>query len=90
MNQDFQVKYQQPQICRLFHINGRIQRGTKKPLDEDEKAECKSCLKIQDSKNEDHGIWSYHFKANIWGKMQTVTEFISLGSKITVDGDFSQ
>ena len=27
--------------------------------------------------------------ANRWGKMETVTDFIFLGSKITVDGDFS-
>ena len=27
----------------------------------------KSWLKIQHSRNEDHGIWSYHFMANIWG-----------------------
>ena len=26
--------------------------------------------------------------ANRWGKMETVTDFIFLGSKITVDGDF--
>ena len=62
MNQDFQVKYQQLQICRWFHINGRMQRGTKKFLDEAKRGECKSCLKIQHWKNEDHGIWSYHFK----------------------------
>ena len=27
----------------------------------------KSWLKIQHSKNEDHGIWSHHFMANRWG-----------------------
>ena len=27
----------------------------------------KSWLKTQHSKNEDHGIWSYHFMANRWG-----------------------
>ena len=27
--------------------------------------------------------------ANKWGKMETVTDFIFLGSKITVDGDCS-
>ena len=90
MNQDFQVKYQHLKICRWFHINARMQRGTKKPLDEAERGECKSCLKIQHRKNEDHGIWSYHFKANRWRKMETMTAFIFLGSKITVDGDFSQ
>ena len=29
--------------------------------------EWKSWLKIQHSKNEDHGIWSYHFMAYRWG-----------------------
>ena len=29
--------------------------------------EWKSWLKIQHSKIEDHGIWSYHFMANRWG-----------------------
>ena len=27
----------------------------------------KSWLKVQHSKNENPGIWSYHFMANIWG-----------------------
>ena len=31
-----QEKYQQPQIC---HLKGRKQRGTKEPLDEDEREE---------------------------------------------------
>ena len=33
-NQDFQQKYQQPQICGWYHSNGRRQRGIKEPLDE--------------------------------------------------------
>ena len=32
---------------------------------------------------------SHHFMANRWGKMETLTDFIFLDSKITVDGDFS-
>ena len=27
----------------------------------------KTWLKTEHSKNEDHGIWSHHFKANRWG-----------------------
>ena len=38
----------------------------KEPLDEDER-EWKSWLKIQHSKNKDHGIWSHHFMGNIRG-----------------------
>ena len=32
---------------------------------------------------------SHLFLANRWGTMETVTDFIFLGSKITVDGDCS-
>ena len=47
----------------------------------------KSWLKTQHSKNEDHGIWSHHFIGIDGEKMETVTDFIFLGSKITADGD---
>ena len=40
----------------------------KKPLDEDERGEGKMWLKIQHSKNEDHGIQSHHFMADRRGK----------------------
>ena len=36
-------------------------------LDEGERQEWKSWLKIQHSQNEDHGIWSHHFMASRWG-----------------------
>ena len=39
------------------------------------------------SKNEDHGIWSHHFMANRWETVETVTDFIVRGSKITADCD---
>ena len=32
---------------------------------------------------------SHHFIANRKGKMETVADFIFLGSKITADGDYS-
>ena len=48
----------------------------------------KAGLKTQHPKNEDHGIWSHHFMAKRWGTMETVTDFIFLGSKITADDDF--
>ena len=38
-NQDCWEKYQQPQICRLYHSNGRKWRGTKEPLDDGEREE---------------------------------------------------
>ena len=49
----------------------------------------KSLLKAQHSKNQDHGIQSYHFMTNR-ETMETGTDFIFLGSKITADGDCSQ
>ena len=36
-------------------------------LDESERGEWKSWLKIQHSENKDHGIQSHHFMAKRWG-----------------------
>ena len=49
-----------PPLCRKG-------RGTKEPLDETERGECKSWLKTQHSKNKDHGNQSHHFMASRWG-----------------------
>ena len=38
---------------------------------------------IQKKKN---GIWSHHFMANRWETMETMRDFIFLGSKISADG----
>ena len=65
------------------------QKAKKEPLNEGERWEWKSWLKIQHSKNKDHGIQSHHFMANRWETIETVTDFIFLGSKITADGDCS-
>ena len=46
-------------------------------------------LKTQHSENQDHGIWSHHSMANRWETVETVADFIFLGSKITADGDCS-
>ena len=46
-----QEKYQQSPICRWYNSNGRQWGGTKEPLEEGEKAEWKSWLKTQHSKN---------------------------------------
>ena len=48
----------------------------------------KSWLKAQHSEHEDHGIWSHHFMGNK-EILETVSDFIFLGSKITADGDCS-
>ena len=36
-----------------------------------------------------HGIWSHHFMGNRWETVETVADFIFLGSQITADGDCS-
>ena len=46
-------------------------------------------LKAQHAENEDHGIQSHQFMANKGETMETVRNFIFLGSKITADGDCS-
>ena len=51
--------------------------------------EWKSWLKAQHSENEDHGIWSYHSWEIDGETVETVSDFIFLGSKITADGDCS-
>ena len=51
-----------------------------KVKEESEKSGLK--LNIQQTK-----IWFHHFMAERWGKVQTVTHFIFLGFKITVDSD---
>ena len=56
---------------------------TKEPLDESERGEWKSWFKTQHSKYNDHGILFHHFMAYIWEKVEAVTDFIFLGSKIT-------
>ena len=53
-----------------------------------------TCIKPQHSENEDHGIWSHHFigvlQLEIDGEtVETVSDFIFWGSKITADGDCS-
>ena len=89
-NQDCWEKYQQPQICRWNHSNGRKQRGTKESYSmrtkvENEKAGIK--LNIQKTKiMASSSITSWQTERE---KLETVTDFIFLGSKITVEGDCS-
>ena len=46
-------------------------------------------LKLNIQKTRYHGIQPHHFMANRQGKMETMTDFIFLGSKLTADGDSS-
>ena len=62
-------------------------RGLKGPLEEDGRGEWRSWIKIQHSKNEDHGFQFPHFMPDRWGKNENSDSFMVLDSKITVDGD---
>ena len=59
------------------------------PLDKGERGKWKNWLKTQHSKKEDHGSQFHHFIQIDGEKVEPVTDFIFLGSKITVDGDCS-
>ena len=66
----------------------KMQRGTKEPLDESER-EWKSWLKIQHSKTKimaSGPVTSWQIDGET---METVTDFIFLGPKITADGHCS-
>ena len=78
-NLDCREKYQQPQIRRWHHSNGRKWRGTKEPLDEDERREWKSWLKTQHSRNYDHGVQYHHLMANGWGNKGNSDRLYFLG-----------
>ena len=65
----------QLQICRWHHPCGRKQRGTKEPLDESERGEWKSCLKlnIQKMKIMTAGpITSWQINGKQWKQWQTL------------------
>ena len=67
-------------------INGRKQRGTKEPLDEENE---KAGLKVSIQKTKymaSSPITSWQIEG---GKVEEVTDFIFLGSKLTADRDFS-
>ena len=62
-------------------------RGTKEPLDESERGEWKIWLKTQHSKIKiiaSSPITSWQLDG---GKVETVTDFLFLGSKITADSE---
>ena len=88
-NQDCREKYQQPQTYRWYYFNCRKQRGTKELPVEGERIGWKVGLKfnIQKTKTMTFGpITSWQIQGE---KMEAVTDFILLGSKITADGDCS-
>ena len=89
LEQDFQEKYQQPQICRCHHPNVRKWRRAKEPFEQGERGEWKSWLTIQHSKTNimvSGSITSWQIEEE---KVEAVTDFTFLGSKITVDTECS-
>ena len=87
----FLEKYQQLQICRWYHLYGRNWRETKQRASwwkwkrRAEKIDLK--LNVQKTKIMASGpITSWEIDGEI---VETVTDFIFLGSKITADGDCS-
>ena len=66
--QDCWEKYQQPQIYGWYHPNGRSEEKLKSLLMKVKQESGKVGLKTQHSKNYDHGIRSYHYTGNRWGK----------------------
>ena len=83
------TQYQQPQVCRWYHSNRRKWRGTKESLDEGERGEWKSWLKFNIQKTKIMASSSITSRQIDGVKMEAVTDFTFLGSKITVDGDCS-
>ena len=81
--------YQQPQICRWYHSNGRKWRGTKEPLDESEREKWKHWLKTQHLKTKIMAVGPITSWQIDGANVETVTGFIFWGSKITADGDCS-
>ena len=71
------------------HLYGRKQRETKEPHDEGERREWKSWLETQHSKTKIMASCLTTSWQIDGGTMKTVTDFIFLGSKITVDGGCS-
>ena len=72
-------------------LYGRKQRRTKEPFDESERGEEKVGLKLNIQKTKimaSSPITSWQIDGETM-EMQTVTDFIFLGSKITADGDCS-
>ena len=85
-NQDCRVKCYQPQIWRWHQVYGRKWRGTKEPLDKTERGEWNIGLKLYIQKTKilaSNPITSWQINGET---METLTDFISLGSKITTDG----
>ena len=79
-----------PQKCSWHPCNGRKWRGTKKPLDEGERESKKAGLKLNIQKTKVMASCPITSWQTEGAKVEAVTDFTFLGSKITADGDLSQ
>ena len=79
-------------LMHLIHLqidNYRRQRGSKEPLDEGERGEWKAGLKLNIQKTKIMASGPITSWQIVGETMETVTDFIFLGHKITADGDCS-
>ena len=76
-------------MCRWYYSNGRKQRGTKEPLNEGEEESEKAGLKLNIQKTKIMASGPFTSWQIEGGKVEAVTDFIFLGSRIIVDGDCS-
>ena len=76
-------------IRRWHHPYGRKQRRTKEPLDESERRAWKIGLKLNIQKTETMASGPTTSWEIDGETVETVSDFIFLGSKITTDGDCS-
>ena len=82
-------KISNPQICRWHHSYGRKWKRTKEPLDESERGEWKSWLKLNIQKTKilaSSPVTSWQIDGET---VETLADFILGGSKITSDDDCS-
>ena len=77
------------QIWRWYHSNGTKWRGTKQPLDEVKEETEKAGLKFNMTKTNITASSSITSWQTNGEKVETVTDFIFLGSKITADDNCS-
>ena len=73
-------------LCSCYHSNGRKWRGNKEPLGEESQ---KAGLKPNTKKNKIMASGPITSRQIEGGKVEAETDFIILGSKITVDSDRS-
>ena len=85
-NQDCWDKYQQPQICRWHHSNGIKWRETKEPLEEGERGEWKSWLKLNIQTTKIIASSPVTLMANRRGKSGNSDRFYFPGLKNYCDG----